>query len=94
MVVCNDDQGLSLWSVVRRGPPLLPGGDGPHCVCGQHYTKIKAAAMRNLCPVLTLQVMNLHHFSLHVVLYINEYGPQVWKIFSYSETKFFGNEFD
>lgn len=44
-------------------PPLLPGGDGPHCVCGQHYTKIKAAAMRNLCPVLTLQVMNLHHFS-------------------------------
>lgn len=94
MVVCNDDQGLSLWSVVRRGPPLLPGGDGPHCVCGQHYTKIKAAAMRNLCPVLTLQVMNLHHFSLHVVLYINEYGPQVWKIFSYSETKCFLNEFD
>lgn len=45
--------------------------------------------MRNLCPVLTLQVMNLHHFSLHVVLYINEYGPQVWKIFSYSETKCF-----
>lgn len=80
----------------KEGAPRFyrGGGDGPHCVCGQHYTKIKAAAMRNLCPVLTLQVMNLHHFSLHVVLYINEYGPQVWKIFSYSETKCFGNEFD
>lgn len=26
MVVCNDDQGLSLWSVVRRGPPAFTRG--------------------------------------------------------------------